>query len=1146
MNQTLPPPARALANDAGLALRLTPEGALREAHCRGVMLNLFPATAMEAGPGGLWLRRHAADGGVQAMPLTGPDSPLAPAGDGPRHAEWAGMWQGLQVRLRLQLHAVDAAWCWHVGLAATADAADAAEVDLVLLQDVGLADEGAIRTNEYYVSHYIDLAALQHPRRGAVLAARQNQPVQGRHPWLAAASLRRAVSYATDALQVFGAGWRASGVAPAGVRDGLPGTVKQHEHALIALQDERLTIAPGHTASAGFVLLHAADHPAATSAADLGRLDPLLAWAERVSSSTAASMAVSSTAPEATSAATPAAPASGDRSLFASAPWLAARDLTADEITAHFGPVLRHAEHDVARRLLSFHCGEATHVVLRAKELAVQRPHGHLLRAGVHQVPDERALTSTVWMSGVFHSMLTQGHASINRMLSAVRSSWGLYRSQGLRVFVELGGAWQQLGVPSAFAIQARRCRWFYRHAAGLLEVESTAGDAPAAVHLSLHVREGEPLRWLVTHHIALDGQDGQTDAPAAWTHECGVVRVAVPAGSALAERLPGGSFSITAAQPGALLRVGGDEALFADGRRRGLPWLCVQTRPCSELSLRLSADLLAAAPPAQHPAWLRPRWTAPAGSPLAGDSAALADIVPWYEHNALVHYLSPRGLEQYTGGGWGVRDVCQGPLEMLLALNRPAPVRQLLCTVFGAQNTDGDWPQWFMFFERDRAIRAGDSHGDIVFWPLLALARYLLSTDDASLLDEPLPYRRADGTPDGEGTLWQHVERALAVIHARRIPGTALAAYGHGDWNDSLQPADPRLREHLCSAWTVTLHYQSISTLAEALERLELHADAAHLREALPAIERDFHRLLVQDGIVAGYALFEPTQPSPELLLHPQDQRTGVHYSLLPMMHAVLAGLLSPSMAHAQLAAIHRHLMAPDGARLFDRPLPYRGGPAQLFQRAETSAFFGREIGVMYMHAHLRYAETLACLGLADAFFAALNLAHPIGLAQRVPSASLRQANCYYSSSDAAFGDRYRAAAGYDRIADGRVALDGGWRVYSSGPGIALGLVVGHFLGVRHEARHVLLDPVMPPALDGLEAEVEVAGRPARIRYRVGPQGCGVRAVGVNVQGQMQVQRFTRAPHPYRTGAAVLALDTLRGLAAAAGGRLELEITLG
>src|SRR6185437_15517665 len=111
--------------------------------------------------------------------------------------------------------------------------------------------------------------------------------------------------------------------------------------------------------------------------------------------------------------------------------------------------------------------------------------------------------------------------------------------------------------------------------------------------------------------------------------------------------------------------------------------------------------------------------------SPIAERVAHVADMVPWFTHNALVHYLSPRGLEQYSGGGWGTRDVCQGPVELLLALDRPEPIRDLLLRVMKQQNPDGDWPQWFMFFERERGIRPGDSHGDIVFWPLVVLAQY-------------------------------------------------------------------------------------------------------------------------------------------------------------------------------------------------------------------------------------------------------------------------------------------------------------------------------------------------------------------------------------------------------------------------------------
>src|SRR6185295_9312784 len=106
----------------------------------------------------------------------------------------------------------------------------------------------------------------------------------------------------------------------------------------------------------------------------------------------------------------------------------------------------------------------------------------------------------------------------------------------------------------------------------------------------------------------------------------------------------------------------------------------------------------------------------------------------------------------------------------------------------------DGDWPQWFMFFDRERDIRPAEAHGDIVFWPLFALAQYLHATDDVALLDATVPFFHPDDDAGEQATVWQHVERALAVIAARVVPGTRLPAYGHGDWNDSLQPVDPAM----------------------------------------------------------------------------------------------------------------------------------------------------------------------------------------------------------------------------------------------------------------------------------------------------------------------------------------------------------------
>jgi cellobiose phosphorylase len=1094
---------RRLRNAAGLSVEVLANGSIRRIECGGVTLNLFIGNEAEAGPANLWLRWHAA-GGIQAVPLLGPLSPLALQGD-TEAFEMRGEWRGLRLQLQLRLAASAPAWFWHLrveNLAATAQT-----LDLLHVQDIGLASYAAIRLNEHYVSHYLDLSPLEHADRGCVLAARQNLAVGARHPWLVTGSLRRGTAFATDALQVYGLAVR-SGQAPAALEQGLGTRRLQHEHALLAIQDETLSLAPGQHVVAGFFACFEADHVAATTNADLALVDATLALPEaRPPMATPVRAGV----------------LTGPRSMFATAPMLPALDLDAAELDTLFGPARRHEEF-AGPTLLSFFRGADAHVVLRAKELRVQRPHGHILRSGAHLMPDENALTSTVWMAGVFHSMVTQGHVSINRILSTAHSWLGLFRSHGQRVFVQIDGAWQLLGVPSAFEIEPTGCRWIYKHAGGVIEVRSQALDSPHALGLQMRVVAGSAVRLLVTHHVALGGDDGNAvpPLPLPLQVDAGDVFVGVPAGSELATRFPGGGFRIEPAPGTHFEHVGGDEMLFDDGASRSEPFVCIGSGAVEAFGLRIVGRLLEAVPAPADEAPL-PQLTAPAGGALTLDVARLADILPWYRHNALVHYLAPRGLEQYSGGGWGTRDVCQGPLEMLLALDRAGPVRDLLLRVFAAQNADGDWPQWFMFFERDRHIRAGDSHGDIVFWPLLGLAQYLLASEDAALLDLRLPFFTAPGATNEEATLWQHVERALAVIRSRRIEGTHLVAYGHGDWNDSLQPADPALRERLCSAWTVTLHQKMLATLARALHGVGRDDVAATLQAESALVQADFQRLLLVDGVVTGYALFPPGQPQ-QLLLHPGDRLTGVHYSLLPMMHAILDDMLSPAQAQAHLALIGAQLSGPDGARLFDRPLPYRGGPEQLFQRAESSAFFGREIGLMYMHAHLRYAQMLAHLGKADQFFDALCKAHPLGLRERVPSASLRQANCYFSSTDAAFADRYDAERGYGRIADGSIALDGGWRIYSSGPGIAIGLVVGSLLGIRRERSTLVVDPVMPVALDGLRARLPLAGRVIDVVYRLGREGCGPTRLELN---GIDVP-FARGPNPYRTGAAEVAMTAL------------------
>jgi cellobiose phosphorylase len=294
----------------------------------------------------------------------------------------------------------------------------------------------------------------------------------------------------------------------------------------------------------------------------------------------------------------------------------------------------------------------------------------------------------------------------------------------------------------------------------------------------------------------------------------------------------------------------------------------------------------------------------------------------------------------------------------------------------------------------------------------------------------------------------------------------------------------------------------------------------------------------LVVDGVLTGYALFND-EKHPRYLLHPSDQTTGVHYSSLAMIHAIIEDLLSPEQSREHLKLIEQHLSTPDGVRLFDRPMHYHGGLQELFQRAETATFFGREIGLMYMHAHLRYAQALAHVGEAEKFLHALCQGNPIGIRSIVAQATLRQANCYYSSSDAAFEDRYQASEEYQRIGRGSIALDGGWRVYSSGAGIALGLIIRRFLGVSQEASVLRVDPVIPATLNGLRVESSLLGRPVELNYQIKGSGCGVNRVTLNDTALP----FETEPNPHRRGAALVALTAVEQALKPQGNVLRISI---
>jgi cellobiose phosphorylase len=1063
-------PRLQLESPAGTLAEANAHGALTRFEAHGLSLLLNPATSIEAGPANVHLR-VLLDGQVRRTPLLGQASPshVAVVDDTLRAT---GSWHGLDYALSLVLGREEATWAWHLEVVNTTD--ESVRIDAVLTQDPALAPAGAAANNQYYVSQYLDLTPVDTADHGVALAVRQNMPGP-QVPWVVVGSLGRGVRWSTDVLQLVER--TAGGPLWSGLDlPDLPSERLQHEHALAAVQDEAVVLAPGETHRTGFFGLVLPDHPAATGPDDVRHVEAAVGAAAAGHRPGPAVLVADrhDDLPE------------GPASVLATAPVLACVPLTEDDLRVlDLAAEPGSTEHDADGTPTTWRTARGE-VVTTTRELEVLRPHGQILRTGDTLTPDPDSVTTTVWMSGTFHSQVTVGHVGRDPLLSGRRSYLGLFRGQGLRVMVRDTDdtGWQLLDLPSAWCNGLDACLWWYAAPDGrLIEVESRAPAERHELTLTVQVLRGPATRLLVT----LDtGSDEAPEPDLGWTGEAHVAR---------------------------------DE-----------DWLVVDVEPTSEW--RLTFNALDAHPRTGDADF----WTRLTGSldlaldgdtPESAEVAAVADALPWFTHNALVHYLAPRGLEQYSGGGWGTRDVCQGPVGLLTALDRHDEVRDVLLRVLRAQNARGDWPQAFEFMPPTAEHGQQDSHGDVVYWPLLAVGEHLLAVGDAGLLDHEVPFVGDDGAT-APAPVEEHLGRALDRIEELVVPGTPLPAYGHGDWNDSLQPADPDLARRLASTWTAVLQVQALDALAQGLDAVAAAPALAARATSLAVRTREaIGRDMVIDDLMPGYLLYDDDDTGSgrdaEPLVHPRDTRTGLTYGILPWVHAVAADVLDPEAAGHHLATIERHLLGPDGARLFDCPVTYRGGPMTTFQRAEASTFWGREIGLMYVHAHLRYAEALARVGDGAALLRALALASPWGLTSRVPQARPRQRSCYYSSSDGVFADRLDASRRYPDLMAGRVPLEGGWRIYSSGPGLALRLVVERLLGLRRRGERFEVDPVLPPGGDGLRATVRLAGRLAHVTYTVGHEGVGVRRV-VGAHGELALEQLTN-PHR-RPGVSVSTSD--------------------
>jgi cellobiose phosphorylase len=751
------------------------------------MINQIRGNLVDGSMNNIYLRIYDAEGHVNSVaPMLGVDSDSSfSCCKEANQVKWVGNNGEVKYEITFTL-ADNGIWFWNVEVEAGDN-----QVDILYAQDVGLAHRGMIQANEAYTSQYVDYKVFDHETNGYVVCSRQNQPQNNKFPYLQQGSLTKAVSYSTDGYQFFGLSYKETDLAEALFGEELANKVYQYEFGYVAL----LSVMKTGSVSETFYGIARDNHETAITELEF-LADIEKAWNQVEPAADFAAVEEVKCA---------------DRINFP----LETNAMTIDEIDALYPE--RIGEEYESGNLLSFFTPTYEHVVLKEKELQVERSHGHILLSGDHLTVNEEIITTTSYMYGVFNAQVVVGNTTMNKLMSNTRNGLNVMKTSGQRIYVDTGVGYQLLTMPSMFEMGFNYARWYYKIEDDTLIITNFTAIQGSDVTLHVRSASGKAYRFIVTNQITMNEKeyevpfrmvvDGQTltfkptrdgfvsnyypeltyhlhvdGAKMNITDETALLDGAEVASSSLVVLELDETVEFTVAMQG---KINGGELEHA---KRDFDVEVVAYRnhfkkTMNGFNLSQNGDVTSELEKLNITAW-------------------------WYTHNMFVHYLVPHGIEQYGGAAWGTRDVCQGPFEYFLAMGHHDVMRSILLTVFSHQfEDDGNWPQWFMF-DKYVNIQAGESHGDIIAWPLYVIATYLKVTGDYSILDEAIPYmdRQTFNFTSHTATLFDHVKKEIAYIKANFLHDTYLSCYGDGDWDDTLQPHDQKLKKYMASSWTVAL----------------------------------------------------------------------------------------------------------------------------------------------------------------------------------------------------------------------------------------------------------------------------------------------------------------------------------------------------